>query len=462
LFVLTQCPGCQTVFRITEAILQAAHGQVRCGRCNTQFDAVQNEFEQEELIKPAEPRHSEPAADKTAFMPSHAQSADEATAFMPSSFDNAGAQHEQITMEGDRINAAAEEQRAHNSAVDAGSIDDSVIEIFNIDSDEWHQPFSAPQPAVEQNSPDIFAQPGDSADSSTHSEGLTRVRQRYFDAPDEPLDPESLFAQSDSDTEENPQPFGDHGNEDIAETFNEAIYMTGASSMEQSSASEMIDISSHEEREENLFAEPEGVSAVERTLLRRPAAAHSEQPEPPPDVLEPDQYVAPQNPGRWPLAAACIAMTLLLGFQIIHHYRQTLVRHPTFGPALKSFYSLLGKNLEPRWDVNAYSIKQWGIVSDPQEPGVLRVRASIVNNAAFAQPYPLLKLTLEDRFGTHLGARAFKPIEYLPSVGSATRLLDAGVAANVDLAIVDPGEEAVGFQFDSCLGNDTTMRCAHE
>jgi len=459
--VLTQCPGCQTVFRITEAILQAANGQVRCGRCNTQFDAVQNEFEQEEPVKQAEPRRSEPVADKTAFMPSHAQS-DEATAFMPSSFDNAATQHEQITMEGDRINPTAEEQRDHDSMLEGENIDDSVIEIFNIDSEEWQRPFTAPQPEVDQSSADVFAQPNDSSDSIAHHEGLTRVRQRFFDAPDEPLDPESLFAPSESDTQQNPQLFVDHRDEDNAEAFNEAIYMAGSSTIEQSSVSEMIDIGSEAEPEENLFAEPDGVSPLERTLLRRPTAAALEQPEPPPDVLAPDQYVAPETKSRWPLAAACIAMTLLLGFQIIHHYRQTLVRHPTFGPALKSFYSVFGKNLEPRWELQAYSIKQWGIVSDPQEPGVLRVRASIVNNATFAQPYPLLKLTLEDRFGTHLGARAFRPVEYLPSAGSATRLLDAGVAANVDLAIVDPGEEAVGFQFDSCLGSDTTMRCAHE
>ncbi|MET0656855.1 MAG: MJ0042-type zinc finger domain-containing protein, partial [Steroidobacteraceae bacterium] len=33
--MLTQCPECQTTFRITPAILRAASGQVRCGRCRT-------------------------------------------------------------------------------------------------------------------------------------------------------------------------------------------------------------------------------------------------------------------------------------------------------------------------------------------------------------------------------------------------------------------------------------------
>ena len=39
--MLTQCPNCQTTFRVTAEILRVAEGQVRCGRCQTQFDALE-------------------------------------------------------------------------------------------------------------------------------------------------------------------------------------------------------------------------------------------------------------------------------------------------------------------------------------------------------------------------------------------------------------------------------------
>ena len=39
--MLTQCPNCQTTFRVTTEILRVADGQVRCGRCQTQFDALE-------------------------------------------------------------------------------------------------------------------------------------------------------------------------------------------------------------------------------------------------------------------------------------------------------------------------------------------------------------------------------------------------------------------------------------
>ncbi len=43
--MFTRCPACQTLFRITAEALRAAGGQVRCGRCGTQFDALQHLLE---------------------------------------------------------------------------------------------------------------------------------------------------------------------------------------------------------------------------------------------------------------------------------------------------------------------------------------------------------------------------------------------------------------------------------
>jgi len=47
--VLTQCPNCDTTFRVTSEILRVAQGQVRCGRCETQFDALERLIEEDEL-----------------------------------------------------------------------------------------------------------------------------------------------------------------------------------------------------------------------------------------------------------------------------------------------------------------------------------------------------------------------------------------------------------------------------
>src|SRR5688572_18986590 len=49
--MLTQCPNCQTTFRVTTEILRVADGQVRCGRCQTQFDALERLIDENEAAE---------------------------------------------------------------------------------------------------------------------------------------------------------------------------------------------------------------------------------------------------------------------------------------------------------------------------------------------------------------------------------------------------------------------------
>jgi predicted Zn finger-like uncharacterized protein len=42
----TQCPACKTVFRLHPEQIHAAHGQVRCSRCQTVFNGIENLFRQ--------------------------------------------------------------------------------------------------------------------------------------------------------------------------------------------------------------------------------------------------------------------------------------------------------------------------------------------------------------------------------------------------------------------------------
>src|SRR5215207_9350853 len=59
--MLTQCPNCQTTFRVTTDILRVADGQVRCGRCQTQFDALERLIDESETADPQAGRYPRPA-----------------------------------------------------------------------------------------------------------------------------------------------------------------------------------------------------------------------------------------------------------------------------------------------------------------------------------------------------------------------------------------------------------------
>lgn len=48
--MFTRCPSCQTLFRVRAEILRVAHGQVRCGRCGLQFNALDGLAEDPEAL----------------------------------------------------------------------------------------------------------------------------------------------------------------------------------------------------------------------------------------------------------------------------------------------------------------------------------------------------------------------------------------------------------------------------
>ncbi|MET0659984.1 MAG: DUF3426 domain-containing protein, partial [Steroidobacteraceae bacterium] len=165
------------------------------------------------------------------------------------------------------------------------------------------------------------------------------------------------------------------------------------------------------------------------------------------------------TPKIWKMLLAPLALLLIL--QIVHHERAQLARHPRIGPWLSNVYSAFGMQLDPDWDLSAYDLKQRGVMADPATPGTLTVRATITNRASYPQPYPLLKLVLEDRWGSAVRAREFRPDEYAPAPPKSG-LLAPNQKTEARVAIADPGPEAEGFRFDLCLKRTAGLLCAEE
>lgn len=206
-------------------------------------------------------------------------------------------------------------------------------------------------------------------------------------------------------------------------------------------------------------AEPLAAAAAAATL---PAYEH---PAPPDDAFLAaetlDQLTKPTTP-RAPTPplqiAAAVLLCLALGGQLMHHARESLAESSIVGPPLRALYAALGAPLEARWNLADYEVRQWGSANE-EAPGALRLRASIVNHAARAQPYPLLRVLLEDRFGGAVARREFRPAEYLPGHLQPRTSLAAGARADADLRIADPGNQAVGFELDVCLERHGVLSC---
>jgi hypothetical protein len=157
-----------------------------------------------------------------------------------------------------------------------------------------------------------------------------------------------------------------------------------------------------------------------------------------------------------PLAAwvvAAVLLVILLVIQIIRGNHEWLATH---APRLLTGYATM-----PSASLSSYQLRQWGVSGDPTAKGTLRVRASIMNTAAQLQRYPLLRVSLVNRFGSRVGAREFEPSEYLGK--EPGRMLAPGERVDATLDIVDPGKDAEGFEIDVCIRRiDKTIACASD
>ena len=413
----TQCPDCATVFRVTAEALRAAQGDVRCGVCSTSFNALENLSEQ--AFKSA-PAVDAPSADDSMTVEE-----------LPGNENIELSSPVELTAVPDLPPAAPvdeapdDESRAMEFHGDAAMLD----RLFVIENSE---PVRFDPAAVAANLSVVEPQPD--LDSTDEHPILV------LDETDEPVEePEPDEPEAAAD---------DEGDEDVEEAGESIVLETAAplpafvpKSPSITSAHTAPRILIPDEMRKRLAEE-----AVARAAATR-------------------EFETVESPGflsqRWPWVAGVAVLAVLFVLQVIHSERNDLVRNPTFGPVIAGAYAFFGASLLAPTDLSAYELRQWGAASDPNEANRLLLRASIVNRATYAQPFPLLRLVLQDRFGATLGMRDIGPADYLPGAGTAG-LLEPGERADALIRIVDPGTEAVGFELDICLPTKGGVRCANQ
>ena len=147
----------------------------------------------------------------------------------------------------------------------------------------------------------------------------------------------------------------------------------------------------------------------------------------------------------------------------MHYNRHGLVLNASVGPLVSTVYGWFGATLTPRWDLSAYTVKQLGAEAEGSEGSRLRVRLSVQNDSDRVQPLPLLRLTLQDRFGNAVATRDLEPEEYLPRRAAGQRLLEPDQRIDAELHVIDPGKSASAFEIDACLrSEDGQIGCANE
>jgi predicted Zn finger-like uncharacterized protein len=171
----------------------------------------------------------------------------------------------------------------------------------------------------------------------------------------------------------------------------------------------------------------------------------------------------PQHRKQYLWLAASVALVILLAGQWVHQNRTQLAARDAWRGPLTRAYSIAGLELQPAWDVTAFEVRRQGeMLADAQ--GAMRLRASVQNTATHSQPLPLLRVVLLDRFGARISGRDLQPAEYLPAASlKELSLLAPGQRIDAEVALADPGAAAVGFELDACLTlAPNRVRCASQ
>ena len=142
-----------------------------------------------------------------------------------------------------------------------------------------------------------------------------------------------------------------------------------------------------------------------------------------------------------------LLLTLLLG-QWLFFNRTGLAGNPDWRPYVERFCSVFQCELPLRTELSRIELLNRDVRKHPLVEDALLVYATLNNSAEFTQPYPVFSISFSDIAGQPVAMRHFMPAEYLdPEVDSAAGMAPA-VPVYVVLAIQDPGEDAVSFQFE--------------
>jgi len=140
-------------------------------------------------------------------------------------------------------------------------------------------------------------------------------------------------------------------------------------------------------------------------------------------------------------------MFLFLG-QTIYFKHNELGQISQLRPWVEYFCKRASCELSLQVDIGQIELLGQDIRSHPKSKKALLVSATIINNAPFTQPYPGMQLNFSDMNGEKVAMRNFLPKDYLPSKTNIEKGMESNVPIQLELEIVDPGKNAVNFEFD--------------
>ncbi len=380
----TECPNCATVFKITVQQLNAAAGQVRCGRCDNIFSALGNLKDSDEII--------------------------EAEANVASSYDPE-------LYESVAPNKIEEEASTPSVVKDEGVADVDVAE--ELDQQQLLDEKIISELADLETAESPFEQAQSTLGSTVTDEAKSQ------DGTDADILDQAMLDQIADETEREPIDSTLSTSRQIVPHVSEfAVDQTDA----QSTAHEIVPSGAGKK-----------VNVPENYVLEELGG------------IQPKRKRSWSWLGRMLWSALILLLVLAFGLQLTYFNRTTLVKYQAVVPYLEKMCQIVRQFTEcdvpDPIDLTELEVIDRDVRSHPKSKNALLITATILNTAEFAQPFPRLVMSFSGLNDELIAQRPFFPKEYLSEDVDIDKGMNTGVPVRIMLEIVDPGEEAVNFEF---------------
>ncbi|WP_397450107.1 DUF3426 domain-containing protein [Pseudomonas sp. NA-150] len=432
---VTQCPHCQTSFRVSHGQLSVARGVVRCGSCLQVFNAAKQLLEQhtgkpaEEslplvglptapvappVIQPVEPL-PEPQKERKAS----------ALDFDSLDLDNMDLDEELAKLEQREIQLSEEFGRESH-----GRHTDSTL--------------SARRDNLENDGEQFASLVNDDADEHSRQEEEHQHPHHAHEEPhDEPLEhhgrTEPSLSLDSTALDDEPQAPVPYLSPSVGSAYTDLVHKHPPAH----DASERF--SAVEVDENEAFDEPQ--KRHEPRL--KPSRNEPMLDDLTDDPLQLDWQKPKPRWGRrfaWGLLVL-LALAALAGQYVWYHFDE-LARQDQYRPWFQQLCPQIGCKVPSKVDINLLRSSNLVVRSHPEFKGALVVDAIIYNRASFSQPFPLLELRFADPNGQLIASRRFKPSEYLSGEMAGKSEMPPQTPIHIALDILDPGTKAVNYSLN--------------
>ncbi len=389
---ITQCPNCQTRFRLSPEHLAAADGQVRCGRCRHIFNAKDKLEDDPALTPPAAPQPEPPPTVATAAAATSA----------------AAPWNEEPSNEAERL-AQAMQQAKSGDWEEPKLADSDTLDTADANTDDFalDLPDFGPLPDF-----DTLSSVQDGATTDTVQQGPAETSE---DTPQaEPA--------ADQPSGENPS---------FDELLNDATVKQEAA--DKAAADELVedergDLPSFSALDDAPIAadaapavtgdiaedSPLGQSAAAAAAAAAFAATAAHIDDSPAPPRKPAQAASGFRVPVWLWVGGVLIALLMLAAQLVYLFRTDIAAEvPGTRAPLVATCQILGCSV-PLPQKPGFLRTEWSEMSFiPDQPQLVQLGATLKNHAPYPVAWPYLELTLKDGEEHPLAKKVFAPQDYL-------------------------------------------------